>query len=90
MIITGFETNLTIVPIFILVFIALYFIKGNAYKIYKIKGISESEEKKIEEEKKWVKNKNKLALITVIKLIVTGIVLFIIRKFTWKHFRSFK
>ena len=90
MIITGFETNLSIVPIFILAFIMLYYIKGNAYKIYKIKGISNEEEKKIEEEKKWVKNKNKLAVITSAKLILTGVILFIVRKFAWKHIRSFK
>jgi len=83
MIITGIEANITIVPIFILAFIALYFIKGNAYKIYKIKGMSKAEEKKIEEEKKWVKNKNKLALLTVIKLLATGVILFVVRKFTW-------
>ncbi len=90
MIITGIEANITIVPIFILAFIALYFIKGNAYKIYKIKGMSKAEEKKIEEEKKWVKNKNKLALLTVIELLATGVILFIIRKFTWEHIRSLK
>ncbi len=90
MIITGIEANITIVPIFILAFIALYFIKGNAYKIYKIKGMSKAEEKKIEEEKKWVKNKNKLALLTVIKLLITGVILFVVRKFTWEHIRSLK
>lgn len=61
----------------------LYFIKGNAYKIYQIKQISEEELKEIEEEKKWVKNKNKLAVITGVKLLLTGVILFIVRKYAW-------
>lgn len=90
MITTKIEANITIVPIFILVFIALYYIKGNAYKVYKIKEISETEEKKIVEEKKWIKNKNKLAVSTGIKLLATGVILFIVRKFTWKYIRKLK
>lgn len=90
MIITKIEANITIVPIFILAFIMLYFIKGNAYKVYKIKEMSYAEEKKIEEEKKWVKNKNKLAVSTVIKLLTTGIILFVVRKLTWKYIRKLK
>jgi len=90
MIMTKMEANITIVPIFTLTFIMLYYIRGNAYKVYKIKEISEEETKKIEEEKKWVRNKNKLALITIFKLIAIGIILFLIRKFTWKYFRKLK
>ena len=37
------EANLTVVPIFVLLFILLYYIKGNAYKIYKISEISHEE-----------------------------------------------
>ena len=70
------EANLTVVPIFVLLFILLYYIKGNAYKIYKISEISHEETKKIEEEKKWVKNKQKLAIISFAKLLAVGIILF--------------
>lgn len=89
-VITGIDVNLTIVPIFILLFIMLYYIKGNAYKLYNITTIDNEEIRKIEEEKKWVKNKKKLAIITGLKLIGTGIILFFVRKFTRKYIRKFK
>jgi len=81
MIFVGLEESITIVPVFILMFLAFCYIRKNAYKVYKIKQISDDEIKKIEEEKKWVKNK--FVVITVIELLGTGILLFIIRKFTW-------
>lgn len=87
MVITGVEANITIVPIFILAFMMLYYVRGNAYKVYKIKETNDIEEKKIEEEKKWVRNKTKLAIITGIELFATGVILFIIRKCPWKHIR---
>lgn len=90
MIITGINASITIVPIFILLFIALYYIKTNAYKLYKISGISDKEASKIEEEKKWVKNKNKLAIVTWVELIATGVVLFIVRKFIRRNTRKTK
>lgn len=90
MIITGINANITIVPIFILLFIALYYIKTNAYKLYKISGISNEETSKIEEEKKWVKHKNKLAIITWLELFATGVILFIVRKFIRRNTRKFK
>lgn len=76
--ITGIEANVTIIPIFVLAFIMMYYIRGNAYKVYKIKFENSEETKKIEEEKKWVRNKSKLAVITVLQLIGTGIILFFI------------
>ena len=90
MIITGINASITIVPIFILLFIALYYIKTNAYKLYKISGISDKEANKIEEEKKWVKKKNKLAIITWAELIGTGVVLFVVRKFIRRNIRESK
>ncbi len=90
MIITGINASITIVPIFILLFIALYYIKTNAYKLYKISGISDKETSKIEEEKKWVKKKNKLAIITWAELIGTGVVLFVVRKFIRRNIREAK
>lgn len=78
MIAVGMEANLTIVPIFLLLFTLLYYIKGNAYKIHKISEISAKETKEIEEEKKWVKNKKQLALINFLKLLGVGVILFIV------------
>ncbi len=78
MTIAKIEANISIVPIFILLFILFYFIKGNAYKIYKINAMSKEESTKIEEEKKWVKHKQKLAVISAIQLIGVGGILFII------------
>lgn len=78
MLITNLEVSITIVPIFILTFIMLYYIRGNAYKVYKIKEMDNGELQKIEEEKKWVRGKRKLAIITSIELIITGVALFVI------------
>lgn len=78
MVLVGMEANLTIVPIFLLLFVLLYYIKGNAYKIHKISEMSTKETKEIEEEKKWVKNKHQLALITFLKLLGVGVILFIV------------
>lgn len=78
MLITNLEVSITIVPIFILTFIMLYYIRGNAYKVYKIKEIDNEELEKIEEEKKWVRGKKRLAIITSIELVITGIALFVI------------
>lgn len=77
MVISDMEINIGIVPIFILAFIMLYYLKTNAYKVYKMNSLSEIEERKIKEEKKWAKNKNK-AILTWVQLIGTGIVLYII------------
>lgn len=74
----GIEASIGIVPLFILLFIMLYYLKGNVYKVYKMQAISEDETAKIIEEKKWVKNKEKLATITFAKLLCVGIILFIV------------
>ena len=52
MVIFNIEASIGIVPIFILLFILLYYIKGNVYKIYKIHELSDEENAKIQEEKK--------------------------------------
>ena len=78
MVIFNIEASIGIVPIFILLFILLYYIKGNVYKMYKIHELSDEENAKIQEEKKWLKNKQKVALITFLKLIGVGVALFII------------
>ncbi len=81
MVITNIEANITIVPIFILLFILFSYLKRNVYKIYKLSTINDKERKEIEEEKKWVKNKSKIAVKTALELLGVGIVLFIVRKF---------
>lgn len=78
MIVTGIDANMTIIPIFILLFLLFYYIKQNAYKLYKLETISKEEVKQIEEEKKWVRNKEKVAIATGLKLLGTGIILFIV------------
>lgn len=78
MVIFGIEANITIVPLFILLFIMLYYLKGNVYKVYRMKTVSNEETAKIQEEKKWMKNKEKLAGITFLKLLGVGVILFII------------
>ena len=50
--------------------------------MYDVPEVSNEEKKKIEEEKKWVRNKGKLALITSIELLGVGALLFIVRQFT--------
>lgn len=78
MVIANIDAELKIVPIFILLFVMLYYLKTNAYKVYKINALSEIEERKIKEEKKWVKNKKEKEVLTWTQLIGTAILLYII------------
>ena len=78
MVISNIKAELKIVPIFILLFVMLYYLKTNAYKVYKINALSEIEERKIKEEKKWVKNKKEKEVLTWTQLIGTAILLYII------------
>ncbi len=81
MALTGIEANISLVPIFILLFIMLYYIKGNTYKFYKMNDMSNKEKAKIEEEKKWLHHKNKVATITLLKLLGISIILFVVGHF---------
>lgn len=90
MIVFGINANITIVPIFILAFIMLYYIKGNAYKVYKIQDINSEEIRKIEEEKKWVRHKEKKAVTTVLQLFGVGVILFFVGNLLRKYIRSTK
>lgn len=90
MIVFGINANITIVPIFILAFIMLYYIKGNAYKVYKIQDINSEEIRKIEEEKKWVRHKEKKAITTVLQLLGVGVILFFVGNLLRKYTRSTK
>lgn len=75
--ITKFETNLSIVGIFVLLFFLFYYINHNTHKLYLEKEVNR-ELKEIEEETKWVRGKKDIMIKYFIYLILTGIALFIV------------
>ncbi len=70
------EFSVSIVPIFILLFLLFYFINHNVHKLYLHK-ITE-EERKIEEEEKWVRGKKKIMIKYTILLFIISILLYAI------------
>ena len=70
------ETSIKIVPIFILLFLLFYFIDVNVHKIYLNKRTSE--EKKIEEEMKWIKGKKGIIIKYTIYLILISVLLYFV------------
>lgn len=68
------EFSISIVPIFILLFLFFYFINHNVHKLY-LKKITE-EEKKIEEEEKWVRGKKRIIIKYTILLLIISILLY--------------
>lgn len=68
------EFSISIVPIFILLFLLFYFINHNAHKLY-LNKVTE-EEKKIEEEEKWVRGKKKIIMKYSILLLIITILLY--------------
>ncbi len=79
MIYTNVREGIGLVPVFIIAFVLFYKIRNNAYKVYNTSYMSKTEKNKIEEEKRWVKHKKKIAIEIIIKLILTGVALFLIR-----------
>ncbi len=77
LIIFKIEVNITMVPIFILLFTLAYYLNHNGHKLYLKRQMSE-ELKKIEEETKWVKGKKKIMILYLIYLILIGLSLFIV------------
>lgn len=71
------EVNISIVPIFILLFISFYIISNNAHKVY-LKSEEKEIESNIEYEKKWVKGKIKIIVKYSIYLLIISIGLFIV------------
>ena len=71
------EFSISIVPIFILLFLLFYFINHNAHKLY-LKKQNDQIEEKIEKEKKWVKGKIKLTIKYSFYLVITSVSLYII------------
>lgn len=71
------EINLSIVPIFILLYILFKKINDNVHKLY-LKKEDEILEKEIEKEEKWQRNNKKKIIKYVIYLFLTGILLFVV------------
>ena len=71
------EFSISILPMFILLFMLFYFINHNAHKLYLNKETKKIEEE-IEKEKKWVKGKIKLIIKYSFYLIITSVALYII------------
>lgn len=90
MIVFGIDANINIVPIFILLFIFCYYIRSNGYKLYGKAFNNEREIKKIEEEKKWVKNKSKIAIVSFIELLIVGVILFVVGNLLGDTLQTFK
>ncbi len=76
-VITDFETNLTVVFLLILIFALFYYINNNTHKLY-LEKEEEIEENKIEEEAKWVRGKRNIIMKYFFYLILTGISLFVV------------
>lgn len=68
------EFSISIVPIFILLFLSFYFINHNVHKLY-LNKITE-EEKKIEEEEKWVRGKKRIIIKYTILLLIISVLLY--------------
>lgn len=77
MLIVKVEFTISIVPIFILLFLLFYFINHNAHKLYLKKQEIEIENE-IQKEKKWVKGKIKIIIKYSLYLFITSIALYII------------
>ncbi len=71
------EFSISIIPIFILLFLLFYYINHNAHKLY-LKNQDIKIEEEIEKEKKWVKGKIKLTIKYSFYLLLTAISLYII------------
>lgn len=74
-VISNFETDLLVVFLLILLFLLFYYINNNTHKLY-LEKEEKIEEKKINEEAKWVRGKKEIIIKYSIYLILTGISLF--------------
>lgn len=76
-VITNFEADLIVVFLLVLIFLLFYYINNNAHKLY-LEKEEKIEEKKINEEAKWVRGKKEIILKYSFYLILTGIALFVV------------
>lgn len=74
------ESNLEIVPIFILLFVLFYYINSNTHKLY-LKKQEKQEVDIINKEARFIRGKKEVTIKYSIYLTLTGIALFIVRKF---------
>lgn len=74
------ESNLEIVPIFILLFVLFYYIDSNTHKLY-LKKQEKQEVDIINKEARFIRGKKEVTIKYSIYLTLTGIALFIVRKF---------
>lgn len=77
MLILNMEFNISIVPIFILLFIFFYYINSNVHKLY-LKTEDKRLDKQIEKEAIRIKGKTNKIIIYIILLLITCIVLYFI------------
>ena len=77
MIISDIELNISLVPIFIVLFILFYYINSNSHKLY-LKKQDDNIYEEIEKEKKWVKGKASVLTKYSIYLLVTTVALYLI------------
>lgn len=75
--ITKLEFSLSIIPIFILLFLLFYYINDNVHRLY-LKKQDKQIEEEIEKEKKWVKGKVKIVITYSFYLVLTSISLYIV------------
>lgn len=77
MIISNIELNISLAPIFIVLFILFYYINSNSHKLY-LKKQDDNIYEEIEKEKKWVKGKASVLTKYSIYLLVTTVALYLI------------
>lgn len=77
MLIAKIEFSISMVPIFILLFLLFYFINYNSHKLY-LKKQEDKIKERIENEKKWVKGKIRIIIQYSFYLLLTSIALYII------------
>ncbi len=70
------DFSIQIVPMFVLLLLLFYFINNNSHKLY-LNKITE-QERKIQEEQKWVKGKKKIVIKNIVFLIFISIFLYFI------------
>lgn len=70
------EFTISLVPIFILLFLLCYFINHHSHKLY-LKGVTK-QEKQIEEEAKWLKGKKRKITKYTIYLMVIAVLLYFV------------
>ena len=76
-VITNFQADLIVVFLLVLLFALFYYINNNTHKLY-LQKEEKMEEKKINEEAKWVRGKKDIIIKYSFYLIITGIALFIV------------